>query len=110
MRRIALRARFAFFLTLLAVIYSLGLLLDLGFGPGLVSLVISLIVWIALYRRCSSGTHLATFVSSTLAGLFLAYSVVGLFSIAPFYFPAAAALLAAVLLTPEGRSPRASSP
>jgi hypothetical protein len=96
-------------LIVLALVYSVGLLVGLGSGPGLVSLIITSATGIALYRSCRGASELASFFSSALAWGFLAYSLLGLLSIAPFYLPGAILLIAAVLLAPGTHSHRVRS-
>ena len=113
------RGRAPFGLTLLAVVYSLGLiawvialpavdgetLLEHG---GLASLAItaqpllfSVVMWALLRRRCTTGSRMATVAAWALGTLYLAWSVLGALSLAAGAFPAAVLLLLAVALTPR---------
>jgi hypothetical protein len=104
MRKVAMNGRLAFGFTLLSLACSLWLV-TVGIAAAVVAMVFTALVGGALHRRCSTGSHFATFASSTMAGLFFAYAAGGAVYIDPFYLPAAAALVVAVLLTPEPELP-----
>lgn len=63
-------------------------------------LLVSGLIWRLLRARCQTGSPRATRVAWTVAPVYLAYSVVGGFSIAAGALPAALLLLVAVALTP----------
>ena len=113
------RGRVPFGLTLLAVAYSVVLLvwviaipsidgetlLQYG-GPLSVAiaaqpLVFSLLMWALLRRRCTTGSRMATATAWALGTLYLVWSVLGALTIAAGAFPAAVLLLFAVGLTPR---------
>jgi hypothetical protein len=99
---------------LLTVAYSAGLTASAMLGSGLafagaIPLVYSLVVWAALRRRCTTGSHLSIFWSSTLVGLFFAWALIGFLMIAPWNLPVAVGLLAALLLTPYGPDLRSAA-
>ena len=113
------RGRAPFGLTLLAAAYSVGLLvwvvaiptidgetlLEYG-GPGSLAitaqpLLFSLLMWMLLRRRCTTGSRMATATAWTLGTLYLAWSVFAGFTLAAGAFPAAVILLFAVSLTPR---------
>jgi hypothetical protein len=119
MEAAAWRGRAAFGLTLLALTYSVGLLawvvsvpafdgetlLEYG-GPGSLAitaqpLVFSVLMWALLRRRCTSGSRVAIATAQVLGTLFLVWSVLGALTLAAGAFPAAVALVFAVLLTPR---------
>jgi hypothetical protein len=113
------RGRAPFVLTLVAVAYSTGLLiwvtvvpafngetlLDYG-GPGSLAItaqpmLFSLLMWMLLRRRCTTGSRLATATAWVLGSLYLVWSVLAALTLAAGAFPAAACLLFAVGLTPR---------
>jgi hypothetical protein len=119
----AARGRAAFGLTLLAVSYGVGLLmwvaavpmidgetlLQYG-GAGSLAitaqpLVFSLVMWVLLRHRCTTGSGMATAAAWALGSLYLVWSVLGALTLAAGAFPAAVLLLWAVALTP-GRDSR----
>jgi hypothetical protein len=59
--------------------------------------------WVALHRRCTTGSGRATALARTALGLLVAFWFVTGFSIGAFFTPAVALLLAATLLTPVPR-------
>jgi hypothetical protein len=116
------RGRVPFGLTILAVAYSVGLLvwviaipsidgetlLQYG-GPLSVAitaqpLLFSLIMWALLRRRCTTGSFLATATAWVLGSLYLVWSVLGALTLAAGAFPAAVILMFAVGLTPRHES------
>lgn len=68
-------------------------------------LLISLVIWALLRRRCTTGSRTATIAAWTVGTLYLAWSVLGALSLAAGAFPAAILLLLAVAMTPRGVSP-----
>ena len=111
--------RAPFGLTLLAVAYSLGLifwviaipsidgqtLLQYG-GPWSLAitaqpLLFSLLMWVLMRRRCTTGSRSATATAWTLGTLYVGWSVIAGFTLAAGAFPAAVILLVAVALTPR---------
>jgi hypothetical protein len=113
------RGRAPFGLTLLALAYGVALLvwvaaapaidgetlLQYG-GPGSLAitaqpLVLSLLMWALLRRRCTTGSRMATVTAWALGTVFLVWSVLGALSLAAGAFPAAVILLVAVALTPR---------
>jgi hypothetical protein len=121
------RGRATFGLTLLAVVYSIGLLiwvaavpaldgetaLEYG-GPGSLAITVqpllfSLLMW-ALFRRRTSGSRVASATAWVLATLYLIWSVLAALTLAAGAFPAAVILLFAVWLTPrpDSRTARVS--
>ncbi len=103
MQSVALRGKTSILLAPHAAICSLGLVIGLGWGPGLVSLVTSAATGVALYG--TSRWRAAGVISALLAGIFLAYSLVGVFSIASFYLLAALLLVAGTFVTPDNQTP-----
>jgi hypothetical protein len=91
--------------TAAAIAYAVLLCATLSLVLGAWVLATCLVVAVALHRRCKTGSSAAATLSSVLAGVFLAYALVGFFSIAPVYLPAAAGLFLAALLTPDGSPP-----
>jgi hypothetical protein len=119
------RGRAPFGLTLVAIAYSIGLLiwvaaipafdgetlLEYG-GPGSLAitaqpLLFSLLMWALLRRRCTTGSRVATATAWALGTLYLVWSVLAALSLAAGAFPAAVILLFAVGLTPRP-DPRAT--
>jgi hypothetical protein len=114
------RGRTAFVLTVLAFVWSIGLLLGALFAPayGSTTLVqengsdvllpvavpafISLAVWLALWRKCTHGGRASGVVAWTCVSILAAFCVLALFSIGIFVVPVAALLAWAVSVTPDG--------
>ena len=104
------RGRIACALTLAAGLYGVALCAWAGttFGGGLAyalyaqPIAVSALVFVLLREHCTSGSHVAGFAAAAIAMLFLAWSVVGVLSLAAGSFPAACLLVAAVALTPRG--------
>jgi hypothetical protein len=113
------RGQASFGFTAAAVIYSVALLfwvvavpavdgqtlLEYG-GPLSLAitaqpLLVSLIMWALLRRRCTTGDRVATNAARAIAGTYLAWSVLGALSLAAGAFPAAVLLLVAATLTPS---------
>jgi len=97
--------RAAFAMTMLAVAYSAGLLVwaieaPLSAPRVAPALLVSLVMWALLHRRCTQGGRAVAWAAAGLAVVFLAYSVLGAVSIAAGAFPAAIALSIAPALTP----------
>jgi hypothetical protein len=68
--------------------------------PIFVPAVITLLVWIALHRKCSRGSNLASFVAWALVGLLAVFCLVAAFTIGVFIVPVAALLAYATFRTP----------
>ena len=118
MTRATWRGRSAFALTLVAGVYGVALLawvaavpsvdgqtlLQYGGSPSLAitaqPLLFTFVMWALLHRRCATGSRAATTAAYVLAPLYLGWSVVGALTLAAGAFPAAVALLCAVVLTP----------
>ena len=66
-----------------------------------IPLVVSMFVWGALRVACRRRSRLAWGLGRTAAGLLLFFALISGFSIGLLFLPAAAALLAAVALTPR---------
>jgi len=80
-------------------------LLEYG-GPGSLvitsqALLLSLVMWALLRRRCTSGSETATTTAWAIGVAFLAWSSLGSLSFAAGAFPAAVLLLIATALTPR---------
>ena len=113
--------RRAVILTVLALLWSVGLLVAALVAPvyGSATLVdengaqvllvvgapaaVSAVVWLALWRRCSRGGAVSGYVAWTCVALLSAFCVVALASIGMFVAPAAILLAWAVSLTPSGQ-------
>jgi hypothetical protein len=112
------QGRAAFALTVVAALYSVGLvvwvcaipavdgrtLLEYG-GPASLAitaqpLLLSFVMWGLLHRRCATGSRNATAVARVLGPLYLVWSVLGALTLAAGAFPAALLLLCALALTP----------
>jgi hypothetical protein len=113
-----LRGRASFGFTFAAVLYSVALvvwvlavpgsdgetLLEHG-GPWSVAitaqpLLVSVVVWVLLRRRCTTGSRIASNAAWTIGAVYVVWSVLGALSLAAGAFPAAVLLLVAVALTP----------
>jgi hypothetical protein len=117
------RGRVSFGLTAAAVLYSLALLvwvaaipsidgetlLEYGGATSLAitaqPLLVSLVMWALLRRRCTTGSRLASAAALAIAGIYLGWSVLAALSLAAGAFPAAVLLLIAALSTPEPGPP-----
>lgn len=115
------RGRASFGLTLAAVVYSIALLVWVAAVPGVDGetlleyggawslaitaqpLLISLVMWALLRRRCITGSRAASTAAWAIGGLYLPWSIAAGFSLAAGAFPAALLLLIAVSLTPKPR-------
>ena len=115
------RGQASFGFTLAAVLYSVALLVWVVAVPGIGGqtlleyggpwslavtaqpLLLSLVMWTLLRRRCTTGSRTASIMAWTIAGAYLAWSVLGALSLAAGAFPAALLLLLAVTLTPRPR-------
>jgi hypothetical protein len=118
MAEVVQRGWLSFGITVAAVLYGIALLAWVAFvpstdgetlleygGPWSVAitvqpLLISLLMWGLMRRRCMTGSRAATIASWAIAGLYLPWSVLGALSLAAGAFPAAFLLLIAVTLTP----------
>jgi hypothetical protein len=105
---------------MLAVLWSIGLLLVALVAPvygsatlvdenGLRALlvvtvpaVITVAVWIALWRRCARGGRVSGYVAWTCVTVLAGFCVIGLASIGLFVAPVAVLLARATSLTPSG--------
>ena len=113
------RGRIAAALCALALAYSVALLLGTVAIPAIEDqtlleyggpwslaifaqpLLVSGLMWHLLRRRCHTGDQRAARIAWTVATTYLAYSVIGGFSIAAGALPAALLIVAAVGLTPR---------
>jgi hypothetical protein len=64
--------------------------------------VLALLVWLALHRKCTRASARAGTVAWWLVGLLLAFCLVSAFTIGVFVLPLALALAGAAALTPRG--------
>ena len=114
------RRRRAFVLTLLALVWSIGLLVMALFAPeyGSTTLVqengagvlipvgipavISAAVWLALWRRCTRGGSVSGVVAWTCVSLLVVFCLLALASIGLFVIPVAVLLACATSATPLG--------
>jgi hypothetical protein len=115
--------RRAFVLTVLAFLWSVGLLVAAAVAPvyGSETLVdengrgvllviavpafITALVWIALWRKCSRGGRVSEYFAWTCISGLGGFCVLGLASIGLLVVPVALLLARAVSLTPSGSSP-----
>jgi hypothetical protein len=116
------RGQASFGFTLAAVLYSIALLvwvaavpstegqtlLQYG-GPGSLAvtvqpLLVSLVMWALLRRRCSTGSRVASTAGWMIGGMYLVWSALAGFSPAAGALPAALLLLIGVTLTPNPNS------
>jgi hypothetical protein len=118
----------AFGLTLLAVLYSLALLVSLFTIPEVNGktlyeyggsetllifvqpLLVSIAVWALLRRFCTKGGRITEVLVTAFVWLYLAYSFAGGFTISAGAMPAAFLLVIATQFTPRGSTPPAESP
>jgi len=125
MRFASWRGRTAAGLCVLAVVYSVGLLVSIAVVPTIDDgtlleyggpwslaifvqpLLVSGLMWHVLRRRCHTGSARATTVAWTLAPAYLVYSIVGGFTIAAGALPAALLICLAVALTPRDAAAKA---
>jgi hypothetical protein len=70
--------------------------------PVAIPAVLTVLVWIALHRKCSRSSQAAGVVAWVIVGLLSAFCVVGALSIGLFIVPVAALLACAASLTPAG--------
>ena len=122
MDRSAYLGRASFGLTVAAIIYSVALLawvvaipgidgqtlLEYG-GPASLAitvqpLLVSLLMWTLLRRRCTTGSRLASSAAWAIGGSYLAWSVLAALSLAAGALPASLLLLIAAMLTPTPNS------
>ena len=122
MDRSAYLGRASFGLTVAAIIYSVALLawvvaipgidgqtlLEYG-GPASLAitvqpLLVSLLMWTLLRRRCTTGSRLASSAAWAIGGSYLAWSVLAALSLAAGALPASLLLLIAAMLTPTPSS------
>jgi hypothetical protein len=114
------RARRAFVLTVIAFVWSIGLLVaallapvygpatlvdENGAGVLLVVAVpaaISATVWIALWRKCARGNRVSGYVAWTCVWVLAGFCVLAILSIGVFVAPVAVFLACAASLTPSG--------
>lgn len=115
--------RYAFLLTVAALLWSVGLLgaalLLPTYGsatlvdengvrvllPVVVPAVISVVVWLALWRKCSRGGRLAGWVAWAFIALLVGFCVLAILSIGVFVAPVAVLLASAASRTPSGSPP-----
>lgn len=69
-----------------------------------VPLIVVVLAWAALYRKCSRGSRLAGYVAGGLLAVLLAGCLVALASVGLFIVPVAVLLARAVVITPSGSS------
>ncbi|HET7048670.1 MAG TPA: hypothetical protein VFI54_10425 [Solirubrobacteraceae bacterium] len=114
------RGRRAFVLTVLAFVWSIGLLAAALFAPEYgsttlveengsgvllpvaVPAVISAAVWLALWRKCTRGGSVSGVVAWTFVSLLAVFCLLALASIGMFVIPVAVLLAWAVSVTPPG--------
>jgi hypothetical protein len=108
------RGRLAFVLTLLAALYSLALVVWfvavwappgdtlLGLAIFVQPLIVSLLMWALLRRRCTTGGSGVSSVAFVLAPLYLVWSVVAGFTLSAGALPAALLLAGAAAAAPRG--------
>jgi hypothetical protein len=114
------RGRRAFVLTLLALVWSIGLLVTALFAPAYgsttlvqengsgvlipvgIPAVISVAVWLALWRRCTRGGSVSGVVAWTCVSLLVVFCLLALASIGLFVIPVAVLLACATSATPLG--------
>ena len=113
-------ARRAFVLTVIAFLWSIGVLVAAVVapvygsatlvddnGPGVLLVVavpaaISAAVWIALWRKCTRGKRLSGYVAWTCVWVLAGFCLVAILSIGIFVAPVAVLLACAASLTPSG--------
>jgi len=113
------RGRASFGFTMVAVAYSVALLVWVAAVPSIQGetlleyggpwslaitiqpLLVSLLMWALLRRRCTTGSQAASTAAWTVGGMYLGWSVVGALSLAGGAFPAAMLLLIAAVLAPR---------
>jgi hypothetical protein len=88
-------------LTLVAV-NGLGVLIPVG-----IPLLISTIVWVALYRKCSHGGMIAGYLAGALVAVLALGCLVAIASIGLLVVPVALLLASAAAITPRGPLPPA---
>jgi len=69
-----------------------------------VPLIVVVLAWAALHRKCSRGSRVAGYVASALVAVLVAGCLVALASVGLFIVPVAALLAGAVVITPSGSS------
>jgi hypothetical protein len=122
------RGRRAFVLTVLAFAWSIGLLAAALLAPAYgsttlvqengsgvllvvaVPAVISVAVWLALWRKCTRGGRVSGVVAWACVSTLAAFCVLALFSIGIFVVPVAALLACAVSVTPSGDAQTCGAP
>jgi hypothetical protein len=114
--------RRAFLLTALALIWSVGLLIaavvvPFGSAPLVqengarvllvvaIPAVLSLVVWVALWRQYSRGGRLSRCAAWGCISVLCVFCLLGMLSIGILVEPVAVLLVAAALLTPSGSPP-----
>jgi hypothetical protein len=70
--------------------------------PIAIPVVVTLLVWIALHRKCSRGSSTASFLAWVMVGLLSVFCLVEAFTIGFFIVPVAALLAYATSRTPLG--------
>jgi hypothetical protein len=122
------RGRRAFVLTVLAFVWSIGLLVAALFAPAYgsatlvdengtrvlvviaVPAVISAAVWLALWRKCTRGGSVSGVVAWTCVSLLAVFCLLALASIGMFVIPVAVLLAWAVSETPPGDHQKCAAP
>ncbi len=115
--------RRAFVFTVVALLWSIGLLIAAFMAPvyGSATLVdengrgvllvvavpavISVAVWIALWRKCTRGGRVSGYVAWACVSILAALCLVGILTIGVFVAPVAVLLARAASLTPSGSPP-----
>lgn len=67
--------------------------------------VLTVLVWLALHRRCSRGSASSGWAAWGLVGLLWVFCLLAALSVGVFALPVALLLACAAALTPRGRSP-----
>jgi hypothetical protein len=122
------RGRRAFVLTVLAFVWSIGLLVAALLAPAYgsatlvdengsgvllvmaVPAVISAAVWLALWRKCTRGGPVSGVVAWTCVSVLAVFCLLGLASIGLFVIPVAALLAWAASVTPSGDRQTCAAP
>jgi hypothetical protein len=110
-------------LTVLAFVWSVGLLIAAlvvpAYGSGTlvdengtgvllvvaVPAVVSVVVWMALWRQCSRGGRVSGYVAWGGISVLGAFCILGMLSIGIYVVPVAVLLARAAALTPSGSPP-----
>jgi hypothetical protein len=73
--------------------------------PVSLPLLLALLAWFGLHRRCSRGSRLGAPLTWSAVGMLTAFSVVAALSVGPLMLPAVLLLAAAAASTPVGLQP-----